>query len=282
VRYDVENHPGEFITDRDLDNVQPRVGASFAYSSRGVVRGGYGLFSDRLASSGGQLFNATLWSSAGSLPNAQRLFPTIAPLVPRFQQRTVGGPGAPVAAATFLSTGQVPSTSTIGLADTIDGAVRTPYSHQASIQISHEVGAQTAVSAAYLFLGARDILGHTGNLNAIQTGVLPSGKPLLGGRTYPEVGDLFVQTNTGRSNYHGVTLEVQRRFAGTVGFHGSYTWSRVRNNVDSLANLADLPEGQDIEGEMSRSRQDVAHRFTLGSLSARSARCRRRSAASAG
>src|SRR2546422_11354712 len=77
----------------------------------------------------------------------------------------------------------------------------------------------------------------------------------------------FVQTNTGTSNYHGATFEAEKRFANGVGFHGSYTLSRVRNNVDSLANLADLPEGQDIDGETSRSRQDVRHRFTLAVLS---------------
>jgi hypothetical protein len=129
------------------------------------------------------------------------------------------------------------------------------------------VGRGIALSAGYLFLGARQVPGHTGNLNAFQTGVLPTGKPILGGRTYPEVGDLFVQTNTGRSNYHGATFEAEKRLADAVGFHGSYTWSRVRNNVDSLANLADLPEGQDIEGETALSRQDVRHRFTLSVLS---------------
>ncbi|OLD22588.1 MAG: hypothetical protein AUJ01_00115 [Acidobacteria bacterium 13_1_40CM_3_65_5] len=41
----------------------------------------------------------------------------------------------------------------------------------------------------------------------------------------------------------------------------------MRNNVDSLANLADLPEGEDIDGEASLSRQDVRHRFTLAVLS---------------
>jgi hypothetical protein len=266
LRYDLEIYPSAFITRKDLDNVQPRFGAAFAYSPRGVIRAGYGLFDDRLASSVGQLFTATQLSTAGSLPNAQRLFPTIAPLVPHFQQRTVGGPAAPLAARTFLTTGQVPVTSTIGLADTLDGAIQTPHSHQASVQISHEIAGRTVVSAGYLYLGARDVLGHTGNLNAVQTGVLPTGKPVYGGRLYPEVGDLFVQTNTGISNYHGATFEVERRFRGGVGFHGSYTWSRVRNNVDSLANFADLPEGQDIKGETARSRQDVTHRFTLTAL----------------
>jgi hypothetical protein len=267
LRYDVEDYPSQFITERDLNNVQPRVGAAYAYSSRGVIRGGYGVFSDRLASSVGQLFNATQWSSAGSLPNAQRLFPTLAPIQGTFQQRTVGGAAAPIAARTFLTTGQVPTTSSLGLADTLDGAIRTPYSHQASLQISQEIGRGIALSAGYLFLGARQVPGHTGNLNAFQNGVLATGKPILGGRTYPEVGDLFVQTNTGTSNYHGATFEAEKRFANGVGFHGSYTLARVRNNVDSLANLADLPEGQDIAGETALSRQDVRHRFTLTVLS---------------
>jgi hypothetical protein len=263
LRYDLEVYPSEFITEKDRNNVQPRVGASYAYSPRGVVRGGYGIFHDRLASSIGQLFNASAWSSAGSLPNARTLFPSIAPLRGRFEQRTVAGPAAPVAALTFLRTGQVPVTSSLGLADTLDGAIKTPYSHQASMQISQEVGGGIAVSAGYLFVGAREVPGHTGNLNAVQTGALPTGKPLLAGRRFPEVGDLFVQTNTGRSTYHGGTFEVQKRLSGGIGFHGSYTLSKTRNNVDSLANLADLPEGLDIPGERALSRQDVRHRFTL-------------------
>jgi len=225
------------------------------------------VFTDRLATSVGQLFNASLWSTAGSLPNAQKLFPTIAPLQSRFQQRTVGGAAAPAAAVTFLTTGQVPSTSSIGLADTLDGAIRNPYSHQASAQISQEIARGIALSASYLYLGARQVLGHTGNLNAVQTGVLPSGKPIFGGRSYPEVGDLFVQTNTGVANYHGATFEAEKRMSNGIGFHGSYTLSRVRNNVDSLANLADIPEGQDILGETSRSRQDVRNRVTVAVLS---------------
>ena len=267
ARYDVELYPSQFITKKDFNNVQPRVGAAYAYSPRGVVRAGYGIFTDRLASSIGQLFNATRWSSAGSLPNAQRLFPTIAPIQGTFQQRTVGGAAAPAAARTFLTTGQVPATSSLGLADTLDGAIQTPYSHQASVQVSQEVGRGIALSAGYLFLGAREIPGHTGNLNAFQNGTLPTGKATLGGRTFPEVGDLFVQTNTGTSNYHGATFEAEKRVANGIGFHASYTLARVRNNVDSLANLADLPEGQDIEGETSLSRQDVRHRFTVTALS---------------
>ena len=68
LRYDVESYPSRYITESDRDNFQPRMGAAYAYSKRGVIRAGYGLFNDRLTSSIGQLFNATEWSSGGTCP----------------------------------------------------------------------------------------------------------------------------------------------------------------------------------------------------------------------
>jgi len=267
LRYDFETYPSRYIQEPDRNNVQPRMGAAFAITPRLVIRGGYGVFHDRLTSSIGQLFNATEWSSGGYLSNTRTLFPTAAPIQGRFEQRTVAGPAAPAAARTFLATGQVPAAGVKGLADTLDGAIDTPYSHQASAQITQEIANGWAVSVSYLFVGGRNLLGHTGNLNAFQTGTLATGKPILAGRTYPEVGALFVQTNTGESSHHGATVEVQKRYSGGYSVHGSYTISRTKTNVDSLANLSDLPEGLDIDVERGPSRQDVHHRFTLSLIS---------------
>jgi hypothetical protein len=267
LRYDVEAYPSRFITEADRNNFQPRLGAAFAYNKRGVIRGGYGVFNDRLASSIGQLFYATEWSSGGYLQNTKTLFPTVADIQGRFEQRTVGGPAAPAAARQFLATGQVPPAGTKGLADTLDGAIDTPYSQQASLQVTQEIGTGWAVSGSYLYVGARDVIGHTGNLNAFQQGTLATGKPILSGRSFPDVGALFVQTNTGESSHHGGTFEIQRRFAQGYSLHGSYTIARTRTNVDSLANLSDIPEGQDIGIERGPSRQDVRHRFTLSAIS---------------
>ena len=125
------------------------------------------------------------------------------------------------------------------------------------------------MSAAYLFVGARQVIGHTGNLNAFQTGVLASGKPILGGRT------LSGSRRSLRPDQHrrlrtitARTFEAEKRMSSGIGFHASYTLSQVRNNADSLANLADIPEGQDILGETARSRQDVRNRVTVAVLSA--------------
>ena len=75
LRYDFEQYPSRYISQTDFNNVQPRAGAAFAYSPRGVIRAGYGIFHDRLTSSIGQLFNATEWSSGGSQANARAALP---------------------------------------------------------------------------------------------------------------------------------------------------------------------------------------------------------------
>lgn len=57
-------------------------------------------------------------------------------------------------------------------------------------------------SAAYLRVLALKLPGHTGNLNAFQTGMLPTGKPILASRRFAELGH-FVTDNLGASGYHG-------------------------------------------------------------------------------
>ena len=149
--------------------------------------------------------------------------------------------------------------------------MRTPYAQQASIEVSRELGGGVAVSVGYLYVHGLKLAAHTGILNGVQTGTLPSGKPIfnraLGGRRFLELGDFYVNDDIGFSIHHGATLQVQKRFARGFSFHGSYTFSKTINNSESVANLADLPEGPDISFERAVSRQSVPHRFTLAFVS---------------
>ncbi len=172
-----------------------------------------------------------------------------------------------MAALAFLTNGVVPAATGTGLADNMDGNLKNPYSHQASVQVSQELGG-IAVSASYLYVGAREVPIHGSNLNAVQTGTTASGKPsYAGGRRDPALGDFFVTSNLGFSTYHGGTLEVEKRFDGKIGFHASYTYSHSRSRSDSVANLADLWQSPDGEAEDAFSRQHVPHRFTLSFMS---------------
>jgi hypothetical protein len=306
VRYDVETNPALFVQDNDINNFQPRVGLAYAYSPKTVVRAGFGIFNDRLSSSVGQLFTTAEWGSAGDQPNAQIVFPDVAPIRGRFIQPTIGGavaatsticrPGGPTITTTsaaqlatciFLSTGQVPAAPVVGgivnpgFRDNKAGNLRTPYAEQGSIEISHELGRGIAVSAGYLFVHGLKLPAHTGLLNGVQTGtlingvvvpgVVPGGKPVfnraLGGRRFLELGDFYVVDDIGYSIHHGGTFQIEKRFSSGFSFHGSYTYSKTINNAESVANLADLPEGPDISNERAVSRQSVPHRFTFAFVS---------------
>jgi hypothetical protein len=158
-----------------------------------------------------------------------------------------------------------------GFRDNRDGSMRTPYSEQASLEISRELGGDIAITVGYLYVHGLKLAAHTGILNGVQTGTLPSGKPIynraLGGRIFPELGDFYVSDDIAFSIYHGGSVEIEKRFSRGFSVHGSYTFSKTINNSESVANLADLPEGPSISTERAVSRQSVPHRFTLAFVS---------------
>ena len=267
LRYDVESYPTTFVAEKDTNNFQPRVGFAYAYSPKGVIRAGFGVFDDRLVSSVGQVFTAAQWSSRGDSPNAQVLFPDVALIAGRFRQTTVAGPPATPAAINFLTTGRVPAAGATSLTDNMSALITNPYSLQTSVQWSQELGAGIALTASYLHVQANNLLGHTANLNAVQTGTLSTGQPILAGRRFAELGNFHVIDNVGTSKYNGGTVELRKLFTGAVGFTASYTYSRTHTDVDSITNLADLPQSFDFAAEEALSRQHVAHRGTLAFLS---------------
>jgi outer membrane receptor protein involved in Fe transport len=307
LRYDFETYPKLFVPRNDLNNFQPRVGLAYAFSPRTVVRAGFGIFNDRQFASIGQQITVVQLGAAGDQPNANVVFPGVAPVRGVFIQPTVGGalaspasttcrPGGPtittmsaaqLATCIFTSTGQVPAAPLVGgvinpgFRDNKSGLLRTPYSEQASLEISREVGGGVAIKVGYLYVHGLKLAAHTGLLNGVQTGtlingvvvpgVVPGGKPVfnraLGGRRFPELGDFYVTDDIGYSIHHGGTLEVEKRFSRGFSFHGSYTFSKTINNAESVANLADLPEGPSIATERAVSRQSVPHRFTLAFVS---------------
>ncbi|MBO0801122.1 MAG: hypothetical protein J2P31_20075, partial [Blastocatellia bacterium] len=185
----------------------------------------------------GQIFNTVEYNNRGNLPNASVLFPGVATFEGRYAQTIVGGPPATLAAINFLTTGQVPAAGAPTLNDTLDANVRTPYSSQASLQLSQELPGKLALTVGYLYVHGTKLLGRTGNLNVVATPPPPPspflppgmqaapGQAYFGGRIFPEIGDIFFLTNAGDSVYHSGTLEIERRFGQGFGIHGSYSFS---------------------------------------------------------
>jgi len=275
LRYDFETHPDDIVLREDLNNFQPRLGLAYALSQRTVVRAGFGIFSDRIASSGiGQMIGPPIFSSTGYLPNSQVLYPGIPPVRGRFINPTARGPVlAPPATLTFTTTGRVPPTPMVGgvinpgLNGNVSGSLRTPYAKKASVEFSREIGGGVAVSLRYLYVHALKLLAPTGMLNGVQTGTQPSGEPIFGARRFPELGDFFVFDNGGYSIFNGGSFELQKRFARGFSFHSSYTYSQTISNTESVAATNDFPEHPDRNLERALSRQHARHRYTLAFVS---------------
>jgi hypothetical protein len=283
LRSDFETYPRPFATENDLGNFQPRIGLAYSPKANTAVRAGFGIFTDRVAGSVGQVFNVAQDISRGNEPGASTLFPGVAPVAGLFDQATVtpaqGGLGAPSAAAiNLLETGavpqpscltEVPPTCTSNLSVNKAGAMENPFSYQASLQISQQFSTNVVLKVGYLFVRAPNLLAITTNLNAPFSGQTePDGTPMYSTQLlYPALGDFFVIHNGGFSNYNGGTLEVEKRFARNLGLDGSYTYSKTISDVDSFSNLGDFPQTS-LGLEKALSRQDLRNRFVLSFVSA--------------
>ena len=282
LRWDFETYPYPFQTGTDLTNFQPRIGLAYAPNPSTVARAGFGIFTDRLAGSVGQVFNVAQDISRGNLPGAATLFPGIAPVPGVFYQGTITpaqGLGAPsTAGLNLLETGAVPQPSCLtetppacssDLSVNKAGAEQNPYAYHATLQVSHQFPKDLVVNAGYLFVRAPNLLAITPNLNAPLSGkTQPDGTPIHSSALlYPALGDFFVSYNGGFSEYNGGTLEARKRMRRNLGFGGSYTYSKTISNVDSISNLGDFPQTS-LSLEKSLSRQDLRHRFVLSFMSA--------------
>jgi carboxypeptidase family protein/TonB-dependent receptor-like protein len=315
LRYDFETYPSLYVPHEPHNGVQPRVGFAYAFSDRTVVRGGFGLFDGPLVSSIGQDFVTSQWLGEGTLPNAATLagqfgYPGLAPVLGRFpdaiQPPILGLTTPQQTMVNFVATGQVPCLLPLGVflsppgppnwgncapgtppvvfpafSDGPTSNLKIPYTEQASLKLSHEIGGGVAISVNYLYVHAIHQNAISGNLNATEIGTVDGGKACYGsaivggvcqGPTnarFLNLGTLFyVEDSGGLSVYHGGTAEIEKRFSHGFSLHGSYTFEKGISNYESVANLADFPQAQDRRLERAVSRQTVPQRFTFDFVSA--------------
>lgn len=267
VRYDFDTLP-TFVADRDYNNVQPRLGWAYAFArGRGVIRGGFGLFHDlkRVPAHWFHGFTVIGWGRSSPLMD-------LGPFNRRLSHIALYSlAGPPVAAPAFfklMTTGQLPPNAQ-GLIFNItnERTLRSPYSEQASLGISYQLAGDVAISAHYLFVHGLKLPAAGTNINAIQTGTTPDGRPLLAGRRDPHYLAVLVVRNDDRSNYHGGTFSLNKRFNHHFSLNASYTISKTISLRDpagwglDLAMWANDPNNANLERALSN--QHVGQRFVL-------------------
>ena len=234
LRYDLQFLRG-VATDRN--NVSPRAG--FAWSPfaarRTVVRGGFGLFYDRVPLRA--VANALL-SSTGHL--SLSLAPTQS--------------GAPIFPHVLAN---VP-TGVLANLTSIDAAMRNAYSQQSSVEVEQQVGANGTISVGYQHLRGLHLIASI-NQNVPACAAVGSNN---GCRPNPTHANNSQYRSAADSGYNGLHVSFQQRTGRWGSYRISYALSRSRNNVGEFFFSSPI-DPFNIWRDYGRSDDDQRHRVVF-------------------
>lgn len=229
----------------DANNISPRLGFAWTPSSsrRTVVRGGAGLFFDRIPLR--PLANALL--SADNTTDLSRLRQINLGLSPTQA-------GAPVFPG--LLPAAVQSVTPVNLT-TMDRNIQNAYARQASVEVERQTTGGT-VSAGYQYLRGVHLLMQV-NQNVPACAAVGGNN---GCRPNPAYANHNQYSSVGASSYHGVHLSFVRRPTAWGHYRVSYTFSKATNNVGEFFFSSPI-DPADLSKDWGRSDDDQRHRLVL-------------------
>jgi hypothetical protein len=246
---------GRRLWETDKNNFAPRVGLAYRPfdDTKTVIRAGF-----------------------GSFYNYQIVGNGITPLSRNspFRQRQTSGPFAatarplPNVADAFSG---APSVVPPG----IDENFRTAYVNQWSLGVQRELAQNLVLDVSYLGSSGHKLpLGV--NINqafqpSAQCVATPSapGCSVNARRPFQGFGSItggFIES-AGNSNYHGMTVRIERRFASGLSFLSSYSWSKSIDDGSGISTGSDssgvAQDARNLRAERAVSDFDVTHRWVL-------------------
>jgi hypothetical protein len=232
---------------RDVNNFGPRIGFNWSSAdTRTSVRGGYGLYYDRVTL---QIQSLERGLDGRALPievRAGNLF---------FVDDATGGfpPFAPSLSNPFTGF-IIPGEGASGI-NIIDSELQNPNAHQLSIGFERQVGLNQVLRVDYLRNEGRNfIIGRT---------VGTVFNPVVGGP------DRVVNLeSSAETQYDGLLVEFERRYTGRFGLRAAYTLSRSLNysNDDQIPFGEGPLDPNDLAREFGPAPHDQRHRLALSGV----------------
>jgi outer membrane receptor protein involved in Fe transport len=253
---------------KDKNNFAPRIGMSYAFDDRSVLRGGYGIYYGRTPA----IMTGTAHSQNGIQVVAIDINCTSTPAL------------CPVYPAVFASIPTNVAAVTPNLY-VFDRKYRQPFTHQGRIQYERQLTSNLFFAARYTVYRGDDI-SRTRNVNlnpavaqsvfvwtpnpgSTQTSETLTVMRHPTARPNSSFQRISVFESSAKSLYQGMTLELNRRLANKWSFTTSYTLSKAKDNKPDQTSVV-VGGGDDgkiaedqlgLTGEYARSDLDMRHRF---------------------
>jgi hypothetical protein len=127
---------------------------------------------------------------------------------------------------------------------------RDPKIDEWNLTVERDIGFGTAVRISYNGSHGRD-LGRQANADQLPPNTVgyTAGSPLL---RYPAMGLVEIETNGGRSNYHGLTATVTKRLSKGLQFQTSYAFVRNLTNAQGYNPSAFASEAGGLATDINR------------------------------
>lgn len=233
-------------------NFAPRLGfawSPFGAQSKTVLRGGYGVFYDRVSE------NLTLQANRLNGTSQQQFTvqdPNFFPQIP-----------SPETLVTFAVPGSV-----YRLADNLE----TPYTLQSVISLEHQLPRNLTVAASYINIRTLHML-RTRQLNAPLPGTFIPGVPGTGVRPLncadfipPSINpstlcNVFEYESSGRYNQNQFIVNFNSRFSRNATLNAYYVLAKANSDTDGSGTLPANP--YDLSVEYGRASSDIRHRFVM-------------------
>ncbi|MFM9905645.1 MAG: TonB-dependent receptor domain-containing protein [Pyrinomonadaceae bacterium] len=255
---------------KDKNNFAPRIGLSYAFDDKTVIRGGYGIFYGRTP--------AIMTGTAHSQNGIQ----VIAIDIPCLSTTPVPPVPCPLYPAVFASAPTGATTPLINLY-LFSKKYQQPFTHQARLQFEREVWKNTTFSVQYTMFKGQDL---TRTRNANLTAPVSTSVQVFEAGAATSTTNVNINRFTGvppvvagfsrlslfessaRSFYQGLSFEFNRRFSNHLQFNTSYTLSKAKDDKPDQTSVvpgtddAKIAENTfDLTGEYGRSDLDIRHRF---------------------
>ena len=244
--------------DPDGDNVAPRIGIAWSPSARSfVVRAGWGLFYGRtpaIAANPAHTFNGVNVVTMTFTGNS----------VPTYPSRFLEIPAAGETARPNIFY--------------VEPGFQNPRVNQAHAAFEHQVSPNASVTLTYQFQSGSDLtqaVDRNLGTESVQTWtVAGAGErvdyPYFGtDRPFQAFNRVIAITSAAGSRYHGLTIDLNRRFAGDFLFRAAYTFGRARDTAPYTVPTEDnsFPSNpKDLEDNRAPGVNDQPHRFVASGV----------------